>query len=212
MNSTIKNTLERTRQYWYVDGFNEMLIGMVFLLLAGINHISGILDPSPFSAILVGVGYPVIILLSITLGGKLVNKLKSRYTYPRTGFVKYIRPEPSERRKRAVKTGVVSAVISIFILMVLSGLNPMVYIFSTGAFLTLLFVVFAARIPLPRFYLMALWSMVVIVLAYFSGFSFVEKMVLLLAGNGIGLLVSGFLVLVTYLNNTSPADADLGGD
>ena len=42
MNETIKSTIERTRQYWYIDGFSEMLTGLVFLLLGTINILSGI--------------------------------------------------------------------------------------------------------------------------------------------------------------------------
>ena len=212
MNKTIKATIERTRQYWYIDGFNEMLTGLVFMLLAGINYISGVIEPSPLSAILVGVGYPAVILLAITAGSRLVNRLKTRYTYPRTGYVQYIRPEPGERRKRAIKTGVISAVISIVIITILSGLNPEIYVVTTGSLISLFMLMFAMRIPLPRFYLAALWTGAATILTFLIKIDLSNKMVLLLAASGLGLVASGAAALIHYIGHTHPAAPGTGAD
>jgi hypothetical protein len=212
MNETIKSTIERTRQYWYIDGFNEMLTGLVFVLLAGINSISGPLEPSVYSAILVGVGYPAVILLATTVGARLVNNLKTRLTYPRTGYVQYIRPEPGERRKRAITSGVVSMVVAIAAITLLSGQNPRIYVITMGSLIALFMIMFALRIPLPRFYLAGLWTILVTIAAYYLDISLSNRMVLLLAGSGLGLVVSGAGALYHYMNHTHPAGPRTGVD
>ena len=153
MQNSIEQTVIKTRQYWYIDGFNEMLTGVVFLLLAGLNAFSGWTEPSLTAGLFVGIGFPLVILGGIFIGGRVVKYLKNRVTFPRTGFVQYIQPEPSVRRKKAIKAGAVSAVISILIGIFASDFNPAVITVGTGLLIAIMMVVFAVRIPLKRFYL-----------------------------------------------------------
>ena len=115
-------------------------------------------------------------------------------------------------RKKKITAGVVSAAISIVILTILNGLNPGFYIIITGAFTALFMLMFALRIPLPRFYLLAAWTIVVTGLTYVSSLALSVKMSLLLSGTGIGLLLSGILALVFYLKNTVLLDGNQAGD
>jgi hypothetical protein len=118
MNNTIESTIHRTRQYWYIDGFNEILTGLIFLLLGAINCISGILSPSMGSAVMVGIGYPLVILGGMFAGRIWVRMLKEKITYPRTGYVKYIQPERSSRAKRMVTAFFVAFVVSIITMII----------------------------------------------------------------------------------------------
>ncbi len=212
MNNSIKSTIERTRQYWYIDGFNEMLTGVIFLLLAAISYIGSTFEPSPLSAILVGAGYPAVILLGMTAGRKVVNQLKTSITYPRTGYVQYIRPEPGERRKRAIRAGMISAVTAILVITILNRMNPMFYVITTGSCIALFMVMLAARIPLPRFYGLALWTALLTLTSTQLLIGIPNRLVILLAGCGLGLVVSGIFALTHYLNHTEPASPMEGED
>jgi len=80
---------QRIRRYWYSDGIGELTGGGVFLLLAlyfagqeyaGRESLAGGLLQAFFVVLLIG---------SILLGRKLISWLKTRLTYPRTGYVEY---------------------------------------------------------------------------------------------------------------------------
>ncbi len=90
MDNRIENAMRRGRGYWFVDGFTEILAGILFLLLGGIALLSGIMPPSSFlsqffslaaSAAIVKVAGLILAVLGLWW-------LKDRFTYPRTGFVR----------------------------------------------------------------------------------------------------------------------------
>jgi hypothetical protein len=90
MESQIESAMKRGRGYWFVDGFTEILAGLLFLLLGGITLQSGIMPPSSFFSQFISLAESAVIvkfagLLLAVLG---LWWLKDRFTYPRTGFVR----------------------------------------------------------------------------------------------------------------------------
>src|SRR5688500_1059300 len=80
---------QRVKRYWYTDGIAELAGGGMFILLGVYfacqeflgqkSMIGGILQAS---SILLMIGV-------MALSRRLVNALKTRLTYPRTGYVEY---------------------------------------------------------------------------------------------------------------------------
>jgi len=209
MNATIKSTIERTRQYWYIDGFSEMLTGLVFLLLGTINILSGIYPPSFGSAVTVGIGYPLVILIGTFGGRKWVKSLKEKITFPRTGYVKYIQPERSSRVKRMGTAFFVAIMVSIITMVISRGLDPFWVVLGTGLLIAAFIAYLAVQIPLNRFLLLAIWVVIVSLISARILVSEDIQMGILLGGSGIGWLVSGGLSLLHYLRETKSASPEM---
>jgi hypothetical protein len=210
MQNSLEQTVIRTRQYWYIDGFIEMLTGVVFILLATLNALSGWIEPLPAAGLFIGIGFPVVILGGILLGGRVVKYFKNRITFPRTGFIQYAQPEPSIRRKKAIKAGAVSGVISILFGIFASGFNPSVITIGTGLLIAIMMVVFAVRIPLKRFYITALFTVFFGIIGVTFKLEPPFQTAILLFGTGITLISSGLYSLSKYLAATQPSDTGAG--
>ncbi len=208
MTVSIKNTIERTRQYWYIDGFSELLVGMIFVFLGLLNSITLIIQPSIGSAVIVGIGYPLVILGGIIFGNKWVRSMKEKVTYPRTGFVKYIQPERPSRRKRMIKAFVVAFMVSIIINVIINRLDPFWLVLGTGLLIAAFTVYMGVQIPLNRFFMTAAWIVIVSMVAARLPYSNDLQMGLLLMGTGIGWLVAGATSLIAYLRKNPILDQE----
>src|SRR5919198_5663244 len=90
MNVQIDTVIKRARGYWFVDGFTEIAMGGLLILLGGFLLISIKASQAPFLSwffsvtreitILKIVGFLVVVLI--------LWWLKDHFTYPRTGFVR----------------------------------------------------------------------------------------------------------------------------
>jgi hypothetical protein len=201
MTVSIKNTIERTRQYWYIDGFSDLLVGAIFVLLGLLNCATLVIRPSIGSAVIVGVGYPLVILGGIIFGNKWVRFMKEKVTYPRTGYVKYIQPESPSRRRRMIKALVIAFMVSIVVNVIISRLDPFWLVFGTGLLIAAFTVYMGVQIPLNRFYVTSAWIVGVSFLAARLPYPDEIQMGILLAGTGIGWLIAGTSSLITYLRN-----------
>lgn len=90
MDSQIESVMKRGRGYWFVDGFTEILVGILFILLGGITLLSGIVPQNSFLSQFVSLAESAAIVkfLGLILAVLGLWWLKDRFTYPRTGFVR----------------------------------------------------------------------------------------------------------------------------
>jgi hypothetical protein len=212
MTTTIKSTIERTRQYWYIDGFSELLVGAIFVMLGFLNGAALIIHPSMGSAVIVGIGYPLVILGGVLFGNKWVRSMKEKVTYPRTGYVKYFQPERPTRRARMIKAFVIAFMVSIVTNVILSRLDPFWIVLGTGLIIAAFVVYMAAQIPLNRFYILAGWIAAVSLMAASIPVADDMQICLLLAGTGLGWLTGGAASLVTYLRDNPLESTGNAGD
>lgn len=212
MNNTIESTIQRTRQYWYKDGFVEMNAGLTFILLSAINGISAWASPSMGTAIFVAIGYPLVILLAIFGGRVWVKSLKEKYTYPRTGYVEYIKPERSSRVKRMVTAMFMAIVVSIVTMVLSRGLDPYWIVLGTGLLVAVFISFMAFQIPLNRFYVLAVWVGLVSFIAAGLPISEDLRMGFLLAGCGLGCLIGGVSALLRYLRENRTLNSNLADE
>ena len=128
MNQHSSNIEQRVKRYWYVDGFGELMGGGMFLLLGlyfsaqqyyGDLSSIGVILQSSFVLILIG---------GLLLARWLVNALKMRFTYPRTGYVEYPKKDGIQRRTLAMAVAIVIAMISVIIARRLDTIDAMVAI------------------------------------------------------------------------------------
>jgi len=95
MDERIQNAQRRAIQYWFVDGLAELSAGVTSLLLAVLFLLWGELAKTRWSLLIF-----FLIPLAVSVVLRLViQKVKQRITYPRTG---YVAPLQGFENKRAV--------------------------------------------------------------------------------------------------------------
>ncbi len=86
----------RVRRYWVEDGLAEMVVGVGFVLLAFLLWLSA--RPGAVAQIRIWGLIRTLYILAFVLGTRwIVQRLKWRITYPRTGYLAYPRQRLSRR-------------------------------------------------------------------------------------------------------------------
>jgi hypothetical protein len=90
----------RAARYWFVDGLPELLFGLALIVMAGVAFLLFMETPGPWNGPWRALGilaiYAVFVLYLFSERGVL-DFLKARFTYPRTGYVQ----PPDEKEWRA---------------------------------------------------------------------------------------------------------------
>lgn len=212
MRDPILENLNKPKQYWYIDGLAEIVGGGVILIL-GITFLLGALvesrgfDQSWYFS----VGQFILVILFAWGSKILLRHLKTRITYPRTGYVEYRNRGVSGRWSRALLAFIIafsfSALMGIVGKYIPERYEPMIM----SSILALLVCYLAMFIGLPRFYLIAAATFLTgIGLAYINpGGNWPYAWLFCLEGSFW--IVSGVFVLRRYLKHTRPIseeDAD----
>jgi hypothetical protein len=203
---------QRVKRYWYSDGIGELIGGGVFILLAlyfagqqyfGDQSIVGGLLQAFFAVILIGM---------IFLGRKMINTLKARLTYPRTGYVEY-----RTGGRNVVWTRVFSflvamgvAIAALFIARRIESIDAMVAV--TGVLVAVIFLVKQGWFSgIARFYLFSALALVLGIALSVSGLSSGYNLGLFYGIVGIILAISGALTLKHYLIE-NPLSVEAGNE
>ena len=170
MNTQIDTAIKRTRAYWFVDGFTEITMGGMFIVLAGALFITRNTSQTPFLSWFLSVAGEIIVLkvVSFVLVVLALWWLKDNFTYPRTGFVR--------NRISAPQIFIIVRNVIFFLLLPLTILfSALLFITSTGNVLATMPVWFPIGLGL-------VWTALVV-----------------LAGEWMGLLRFRFIGVVTLL-------------
>lgn len=226
MNDPIKGPVRRAQAYWYVDGLMELGSGILFILLGIVLWVEGAApNGSTFAGIMSTIRQ--ILLIGGTIGmGLMVRVIKTRLTYPRTGYIAYPQPRGTQWiRVLAVGIGITAlagftAVLIFWWVPALQGVLiylPSWLVVGLGIFIGGMFLSWALRTGLQRFYGLAILALLTgIILAWCSrGLNIVEGRKYLLISPGIfftvlglGLSVAGGTTLRNYLRKTRPLDGE----
>jgi len=195
----------RAIQYWYTDGIFELGFGLLCLALGGYFFLDHILQGNRF-AFLVDIA-----LVAVVVGGSflmkwLVQSLKERVTFPRTGYVSYSR---ERSRGQTILAGVI--VLGALVLMVFflsrvelqASARPLV----TGILFGIAMIFVGWRTSLTRFYLHGLFSMLLGVGIAFSAWGNHVGLAAFYMVIGLVIIVSGMILLGKYLHqNPAPQE------
>jgi hypothetical protein len=90
MEQQIESVMKRARGYWFVDGFTEIIVGVLFLVMDGALILR---EMTPQATFYIQIGtlfreIGLIKLVGFIAAVALLWVLKNRFTYRRTGFVR----------------------------------------------------------------------------------------------------------------------------
>jgi len=197
----IKQVEQRVKRYWYTDGIAELAGGGMFLLLGIYFGAQGILGEDSLLGVILQVSL-ILILVGGAFGVRwLVNTLKTRLTYPRTGYVEYRVNEKQAKLRRYVVAGVamIIATASIVLIDYIRGLDAMTLV--TGLLVGLIFIALRGKSSgLKRFYVLGGLAILLGVALSFSSLSQAYNLGLFYGLMGLAIVVSGGLVLRRYLD------------
>ena len=204
-NNDMKQVEHRVKRYWYTDGIAELTSGGMFLLLGLYFGVLGYFEEGSLVSVILQVSM-VLVLVGGAYGVRwLVNMLKSRVTYPRTGYVEYRVNAKDVKMRRYVVAGAAMVIAIAFIVLVdyIRGLDSMVLI--TGVLVGIIFIALRGKSSgLKRFYLLGGLAIVLGVALAYSGLPQVYTLSLFYGLLGIAILISGGLVLRRYLAENPP--------
>lgn len=207
MKSKIDTVIQRTQRYWYVDGLNEIATGLIILLIGIYFLVVNAFSTGALSAVMVGIGVPVLMLALAWAGGKIVKMLKERITYPRTGYIAF-NPQKGGRRSK-LKTAFIAAGVAIAFAFLQVMLHPelsrVAMPILTAALIALAVALLGFRFGLVRFYYLAVYTALMGLLTAWLPLYDLGQNIFLFIMFGLGWVVSGAITLVRYLASTKPA-------
>lgn len=177
MNVKIDTAIKRARGYWFVDGFTEIAMGGLFILLAGFLLIRVKTLQAPFPSWFLSVTSEIAILkiISLLIVILILWWLKDRFTYPRTGFVR--------GRITVAQIFVLLKNIILFLLLPIAGLLlASLVITSTGRVLSSMPVWFPVGLGL-------IWAVLIVLAGEWMGLQRFRLLggTVLLTGIGVGI-------------------------
>ena len=204
-NNDMKQVEKRVRRYWYTDGIAELASGGMFLLLGLYFGVLGYFEEGSLVSVILQVS-----MILVFVGGSygmrwLVNTLKSRVTYPRTGYVEYRVNDRDAKARRYVVMAValIIAIASLVFADYISNLESLVL--GTGFLVGVIFIALRGNSSgLKRFYAIGGLSVVLGIVLALSKLPQVYTLALYYSLMGIVILVSGGLVLRLYLAENIP--------
>jgi hypothetical protein len=156
----VDSLMKRTIGSWYEDGLADLTIGGYLLALGAVLLGQTLTPPDSPLQLLWTVVVPLVILLGGLAAGWIVQRLKFRLTYPRTGYVSFERRHSGfSRRARIIAVILLSAAISAGTVVTSGRLANLSLIFglvSCGTFAYLWH-----RLGLRRYLVLAVWCLLV---------------------------------------------------
>lgn len=193
---------QRVRQYWYVDGLTEIAFAFLCFLLALGFLADFTLAPDSPARTLVDLAGPYLILGGVFLSAQIVKWVKSRLTYPRTGYIA-LPPPPTWRRLAAVLVGMVVGLLAMVFLKDLPSDIARLPAFS-GVVFALVFAIAGYKMGLARFFILALLGLGLAGGLAFSGWDEMLALAFFYGAFGLACLASGGVTLLNYLRQTAP--------
>lgn len=209
-NNEIKQVERRVKRYWYADGIAELASGSLFVLLGLYFGIQGYFGEGSLLSVILQVSLALLMIAGAFGVRWLVNTLKARLTYPRTGYVEYRVNERDAKVRRYMVAGMamIIAIASIVLIDYIRGLDSIVLV--TGLLVAVIFVALRGKSSgITRFYALGGLSLVLGVGLSFSGLSQAYNLALFYGLLGLAIVLSGGLVLRRYLSeNPLPAETN----
>lgn len=206
MSNLFRDAEKRTLRYWTEDGLPDLYIGLGFILYAALTWWSARSDSNWVE------GFRSIFLIVLILGGRfLVEKIKMRLTYPRTGYLAYPQPPRHELALRILLGMFIAGTLAFIIFYTLSTQGETAGITLINILLPILFGGILAAIAHRQGNLRYGIYAVIAILSGLAALPFAQSLppadqnavhngAVMLVITGAGMLIGGALTLVQYLN------------
>lgn len=206
------NDLIRIKQsslrYWFEDGISEIVIGALFAVIGIFNLLQELLEPGSMVSGLSGLILIFLVTFGILLSRRLIKTFKERLTYPRTGYVAYKKSTPLQRVLSAA-LGISFAMIVIWLARGSSQISviwtPLILGFSLAGFM----IIIGFRTGLLRYQVMAILILISGVVLSISGIPDSLLTGMMFSFQGLMLILSGIITLVSYLAQSQPLHGDV---
>lgn len=210
MESKMLDVEQRVKRYWYEDGIVELAIGGMFILLGLYFGLQGIFGEGSRASVIMQVGLFVVVFGGIVGVQWVVNTLKAKLTYPRTGYVEYRKDGQDIKKQRNIFMGVALALLAASIVLFDFFLYLDSMILGTGVMVGAIFIALRGKSTgVTRFYVMGVFSILLGVGLSLDKLSQEYNLALFYGLFGVVVMISGGLVLRDYLSeNPIPTDSD----
>jgi len=210
MENKMLDVEQRVKRYWYSDGIAEISVGLVFLILGLFFGVQGYFGEETTIGVILQLSMIVVMMGTIFGTQWLVNTLKARLTYPRTGYVEYRAKdkESSQRRMFIVAVGLVIAVASMVAVGFFREVDSMVLVSSI--LVGVIFIFLRGKSSgLVRFYYLGALSFILGIILTFNDLTRLYNLGIFYGLLGAVMILTGFFVLQKYLrDNPMPAEDD----
>jgi len=210
MESKMLDVEQRVKRYWYEDGIVELAIGGMFILLGLYFGLQGYFGEGSRASVIMQVGLFVVVFSGIVGVQWVVNTLKAKLTYPRTGYVEYRKDGQDIKKQRNIFMGVALALLAASIVLFDFFLYLDSMILGTGVIVGAIFIALRGKSTgVTRFYVMGVFSILFGVGLSLDKLSQEYNLALFYGLFGVVVMISGGLVLRDYLSeNPMPTDSD----
>jgi hypothetical protein len=192
--------MQRTRRYWYEDGFADLAMGG-YLLALGLFFAAESLTPqgSPLW-LLWGTGGPLLLIGGGFIASRIVQQLKAEHTYPRTGYVSFERKGIS-RVAQLLGTMVMAGLVAAGIVVVARGWQNLTLLF--GIVFAAVFGYIGYRMGLTRYFLFAAWGLLVGLGSMLFPLTLDQGSAVFFVAFGLAMMIVGWMVWYRY-NASAP--------
>jgi hypothetical protein len=211
MNKTVKETKLDAFRYWFEDGLSEISIGMLFLIIGLVLQAENLLPPGSFLSGVAGFGNFILVLAGVWLVRRVVRSLKSRLTYPRTGYVVYRKIYPVQRFLTLI-IGVFIVFLMVWMFIEYPQASPVWVPLIQGIVLGIFLVMIGLRSGLARFHILALFTLLLSFGLSQVGNGETPMVGAIFAALGLGLTISGVIGLKRYIEQTQPHQEIMHGE
>ena len=200
MENRLLDVEQRVKRYWFQDGIGEIAGGGLFLLIGFYFAGHEWLPPNSIARTLLDSSLAILLIGGVYVTRWLINVLKARLTYPRTGYVEY-HPNPKNSGPHRIWTAITALGVSMLLVLFGRYVGSFNWLTGfTGLVVGVAFFIARARTDgLGRFYFLAAFSVICGLGLSVSGFSMRYSLSLFYGLVGAVSMVSGGLILIRYL-------------
>jgi hypothetical protein len=212
MQNNLSDVEQRVKRYWYTDGIGELIGGGMFILLGIYFALQEFLGQNSLVGGILQVSLILVMIGGMWVSRKLVTTLKTRLTYPRTGYVEYHVDERNLKSRRIwviLLAFTISALTMVFVRL-FQSFDSIVAV--TGVTVGVILVILRAKISgLTRFYALGVISILLGLALSVSRLPNGYSLGLFYGLMGLSFMTSGGLTLRRYLDeNPLPVEQQNG--
>jgi hypothetical protein len=210
MQNDLSDVNQRLKRYWFKDGLGELVGGGMILLIGFYFAGQEWLPEGSIGRALLQSSLILLVSGGALATRWLINALKTRLTYPRTGYVEY-EPGPKNTSSRRIFTAGIAISVSALLVILGRSFGSFNWLPGfTGLLFGVVFLILRARSNgIGRFYVLGTFCVILGMALSFSGLSMGYSLGLFYGLTGIVSMVSGGIALMAYLrDNPLPEGAE----